>query len=356
MSFAATRMTGFAGQDFRVWWLGANAILHGRNPYTTIVFQHRPDFLYPLIAAIVTVPFAGIQDTIAGPLFITISCGLLAFMLTRNSWWPLLIFTSGGMFLSIIAAQFTPLLMLGFLSSNAMWLGALKPNIGLAMLAWRPSVKGAVLMALVTAISLISMPSWPIAWLRALEASTYHYEPVLAFGGPLILLALIRWRRPEARLLAVMALVPSSPIVYETLPLFLIARRRIELCLLAFMSSVAYLVMAGLPPNQLDLYMQRGRWVIVWLSYLPALAIVLARPNEAVRTGPVEPALHTAELRWWVCKECGSAASHLQQSCSTCYTRMGRETPRSTLAFGYAAAAIAYVIVIYVTFVQGRRA
>jgi hypothetical protein len=350
LSFAATRLPGFADQDYRVWWLGANAILHGRNPYTTIFYQHRPGFLYPLTAAIVTVPFAGIPETIAGPLFIAISCGLLAFAVTRTSWWPLLMFASGGMVLCVFAAQFTASLMLGFLLPSAMWLGALKPNMGIAMLAWRPSPKGAALMALVTAISLISMPSWPLEWVKALRGSTYHYAPVLALGGPLILLALIRWRRPEARLLIAMAVVPSSPLVYETLPLFLIARRRIEWCVLAFGSSLGYLLMTGYSQSQMNGYMERGRWVVVWLCYLPALVIVLCRPNEHREfdaSRPTTPRLRADRLR---CKECGSALEPEDQCCLGCEARIGREPPRVVLALGCAAVAISYSLVVYVTF------
>src|SRR4029078_6587043 len=41
-------------------------------------------------------------------------------------------------------------------------------------------------------------------------------------GGPLILLALIRWRRPEARLIAALACVPQTTLLYEAVPLFLV--------------------------------------------------------------------------------------------------------------------------------------
>lgn len=352
MSYAATRLPGFADQDFRVWWLGANAILHGRNPYTTIIYQHRPDFLYPLSAALVTIPFADVPVTIAGPVFIAISCGLLALASTRTSWWPLLMFASGGMVMCVFAAQFTALLMLGFMFPTAMWLGALKPNIGIDMLVWRPSIRGAALMALVTAISLISMPSWPAEWLRALKGSTYHYAPVLGLGGPLILLALLRWRRPEARLLIAMALIPSSPLLYETLPLFVVARRRLEYCALAFASSVGYLLITGFSQNQIDLYMARGRWVVVWLCYLPALVIVLRRPNETKQLGRSNSVARSSLLEPEHSRDYHALVTDAEPSGSSCVA----EHERSRLVLGLAclAVVVAYLCVIYVTFLHRK--
>jgi hypothetical protein len=289
--------------------------------------------------------------TVAGPLFVALSCGVLAFALTTISWRPLLVFMSGAMFLAVFAAQFTPLLLLGFLWPGAMWVGALKPNIALVMLAWCPAMKGLALMAIVGAIALISMPSWPMEWFKAALASTRHFAPVLGPGGPLMLLALIRWRRPEARLLTAMAVLPSSPLVYEALPLFMIARTRIERCVLAVGSSLGYLLMVGFTDAQWSSYLARGRWVVVWLCYLPALAIVLRRPNVQFGTfggGSMEDSgALTAATR---CLECGALVRDGEPSCSMCNTPPGIETPGKVLALGYTATTLAFLAVVYVTF------
>ena len=58
-------------------------------------------------------------------------------------------------------------------------------------------------------------------------------------GGPLILLALLRWRRPEARLLVALGCIPHTTMLYEALPLFLVARRWQEGVLLAALSGCA---------------------------------------------------------------------------------------------------------------------
>src|SRR5262245_26576036 len=137
-SWCETRRPSFIAQDFEVWWHAARAIQRGRNPYTTILFRDGPAFFYPLSLAVFFIPFASLPVTLAGPLFIGLSCALLAFFLTRVAWWPLLIFTSGSMLLCVRGSQFSALITLGFLVPAAMWLGGLKPNLGLAMLAYRP--------------------------------------------------------------------------------------------------------------------------------------------------------------------------------------------------------------------------
>jgi hypothetical protein len=89
-------------------------------------------------------------------------------------------------------------------------------------------------------------------------------------------------------MIAAMAVLPSSPIVYETLPLFLVARTRLELMSLAILSSVAHVSMVGLgAAGEFDAFMARGRWVVLWLCYMPALAIVLRRPNSVETLSPI---------------------------------------------------------------------
>ncbi len=282
VSWRATQQPGFLGQDFASWWLAARALLDGQNPYTSIVVNKSlPGFLYPLPAALLAVPFAWLPVSVAGPIFAALSCALLAFATTRRASWPLLGFLGAAMYLSVYAAQFSPLLTLGFIWPGAMWLGALKPNIGLAMLAYRPSVPGTAAMCVVALLSLVVSPTWPVAWLAALRSSSYHYAPILAPGGFLLLLAGFKWRRPEARLLLAMAILPTSPLVYETVPLlFTVPSNRREAMLLTLAGTVAYAIMLPLAGNT-DALMDRGRWVILWCCYLPALVMVLRRRNVA---------------------------------------------------------------------------
>ncbi len=77
------------------------------------------------------------------------------------------------------------------------------------------------------------------------------------------------------------AVVPSSPTVYEALPLFLVPKRRGELVLLVLLSDIVFLLMANLSlQNETAAYLARASRIMLWLIYLPCLLIVLRRPNE----------------------------------------------------------------------------
>jgi hypothetical protein len=177
-------------------------------------------------------------------------------------------------------------------------LGAVKPNVGLAMLGSTLSWRQALSMLAFAALTLIIMPDWPSRWLASLSHSPYHFSPIRAPGGFLTLLALARWRRPEARLLAVMGVVPQSPFVYEVLPLFLVARTRFQTYALVIGSDLAlcvYVLARGMP--QAAYYHINGTAIFVAM-YLPALFLVLRRPNEGPVPGWLERA--SAALPPWI--------------------------------------------------------
>jgi len=82
-------------------------------------------------------------------------------------------------------------------------------------------------------------------------------------------------------MLAMLAIVPSSPIVYEPLLLFVIPRTKREMMALALLSDVMFLLMANLSAQEDTFaYFGRARPAIVWLMYLPALVLILRHPNR----------------------------------------------------------------------------
>ncbi len=283
-SWCATRLPGFGQQDFAVWWFAAREVLHGRNPYTNVVgISGRPAYFYPLPTAIATIPLAWIPVSIAGPLFVGVSCGLLAFVVTATAWWPLMMFLSGSMAASVVAAQFAPLQTAVLMVPSLTWLGVLKPNIGLGILAYRPSIKWALVMVAIAAATLVIRPTWPREWILTATSSPFYFSPWRAWGGGVLLAALLRWRRPEARLLAMLSVVPSAPIPYEALPLFVIPQTRWEMAARALLSDAMYVAMSNLSAQQeMAAYYERARPAIVWLLYFPALAMVLRRPNVGI--------------------------------------------------------------------------
>jgi hypothetical protein len=79
-----------------------------------------------------------------------------------------------------------------------------------------------------------------------------------------------------------MAVVPSSPIVYEALPLFLIPTNWRQMTTLVVLSDVAYFFTRQLSaPEQMEAFIARGKWVMLWFLYIPTLLMILRRPNEA---------------------------------------------------------------------------
>ena len=293
-------MHGFRQQDFDIWHIAARVVLSGQDPYATIRDPlGRRTFFYPLTTPLFFVPATPLPTIVAGCAFVGLSCGLLAFALTRDAWWRLLVFLSGSLYVSVVSAQMSPLLTAAMLLPGLSWLGALKPNIAIAMLAYRPSWRTGLTMLLITALTIPVMPNWPLEWAATAAASPYHFAAWQAPGGILLLAAITRWRRPEARLLAALAIVPTAPIVYEVLPLFVIPRDRREMMLLVILSDVAALVTMGYS-SQLETaaFYARARWSIVWFMFVPTLLMVLLRPNQGAVPDCIER--RTQRLPRWL--------------------------------------------------------
>jgi hypothetical protein len=172
-----------------------------------------------------------------------------------------------------------------------------KPTVGLSVAAyagsrrwWTTAGAGGALLVLA---ALVLEPRWPTAWLDALRErpagsvgvaggiSALYSAPVTVAGGALALAAFLRWRRPEARLLGVLALVPHIMTGYEFVPLLaLVPSTLAEALLLAALSWVARVGFAlGSPyPDLQASYVAAGRWG-VYCVLLPATLLVLRRPN-----------------------------------------------------------------------------
>jgi hypothetical protein len=192
---------------------------------------------------------------------------------------PLLVFLSGCLPLTIIAAQSSPLLAAGVFSPWLTWVGVFKPNIGLAMLAYRPSWKVAAVMLAIGAISVALYPWWPGEWLAMTRRSPFHFSVWRTPGGIVLALAVLRWRRPEARLVAAMSFLPTSPIVYEALPLAAVAKTRRDFLVFGILTNIAWALTIGRSTHDADAFFAWSRPAMLWLVYVPCLVMVLRRPN-----------------------------------------------------------------------------
>ncbi|MGQ0537936.1 MAG: hypothetical protein ACT4R6_03235 [Gemmatimonadaceae bacterium] len=288
--------------DFDQIWHAARAVLDGSSPYAVIgpgrPFPLEFDFYYPLPAALIALPLGMLSLLAARIVFVAVSCGLFAWVFLGAGWfrWPALL--SVSFMVSAAAAQWTPLLIAATLWPPLAWIWVAKPNVALAMSPLGSPRQRSIAVAggaLVLLISLGVDPLWIPAWLAALRRST-HFEPLvlhLTAGGPLLVLALLRWRRPEARLLFAFAVIPHTVTLYETLALYLIARTRQETLLLALCTAVAYIWQGAIDARSAAYLAQLADIVLV-TTYLPALALVLRRPNE----GPAPAAVERLAGHW----------------------------------------------------------
>jgi hypothetical protein len=275
--------------DFGQSWFGAQALVHGANPYGLVgpglQYEWPWKLYYPATSFVIALPLAFLPELAATFLFIAVSSALLAYAVTENGYQRLPLFLSWPFMVAALAGQWSPILAAAILLPSLAWVLIAKPNIGLAVLASTSSMrllKVAVLGGLaITAVSIALYPGWPAEWLASVRSQQHIGAPITRIGGFGVLLALLRWRRPEARLIVALACVPQTNNWYEGLPLLLVAQTYRETLALSLISILGYV----LPPyvmtarNEVEYNAQVGA-LMVALLYLPATLVVLRRPNQ----------------------------------------------------------------------------
>ena len=282
----AYRLPPPSTSDFEPIWVGARALLAGADPYAVVptTSTHYPLY-YPLTAVVIGLPFAGLPFDWARVAWAALSGAGFAWAAVRYGRGLPAALLSANFLNAVIQGQWSPLMTAAVVLPALSWLLAAKPSIGAALFAAFPSRQAVIGGVALLAVSLALFPTWPVRWANALGASN-HMLPIRSPGGFILMLALIRWRRPEARLLAALACVPQTIGLYETLPLFLIPRTRWQGYGLAVLSYVAAFGQVALVPRVPGMPLETmlaGRWPIVFFClYLPALVMVLLPgPREA---------------------------------------------------------------------------
>jgi hypothetical protein len=277
------------GYDLDQSWAGMRALAHHQNPYAVIGPQG-PGFVwpwnlyYPLPTLLFMAPLAWMSLAAARVVFVAGSAGWLAFAASRDDLWRLVLLASGPFFAAVVLGTWEPALVAAALTPGAAMLYLAKPNEGLALALGthlpprRIVVAGFAAAALVLVLSVAGWPHWVQDWHTAV-ASAFHFDaPILLPGGFLIAAALIRWRRPEARMLVALACVPQTLYSYAALPLFLIPRTRREFLLLAALSYMPIAVeYRGLALHLFGAQLHQIGTAIVWSMYLPCVVMVLRR-------------------------------------------------------------------------------
>lgn len=279
-------------RDFAQVWYAARAVLSGYDPYAMIgpgrAFEWNWPLFYPLPAALAVTPLAPLPAVWASTIFMCLGGGCFAWALMEHGYAPLLGFMSAAMVLAAEVVQWSPLYAAALILPPLGIVFVAKPTIGAALWFARPSRWAIVGGVLLVGGSFLIQPDWFAAWRsgfdpsRVAVASGLHFgAPVMQPGGFVALFALARWRRPEARLIAALACVPQSLVVYETVPLFLVPRTLTESIVLVALSYVAQM---GIVVTMGRTLSGHGNWWITCLLYLPATLMVLRRPN--VGTAP----------------------------------------------------------------------
>jgi hypothetical protein len=189
---------------------------------------------------------------------------------------------------ALTLAQWSPWFVLGGFYPGWQLLAAAKPTLGLIVWCYRPTRWALIGTAVLLALSLIIVPIWLLEWIEHSRKATAYgpYAPagmVWQGGGPLLLFAALRWRRPEGRLLFAMACVPQNFVWYDQLLLFLVPLTAGEVWALSALSWASSVVaghafaQAGIPEPAGQIAF---RAPIVALMYLPCLAMALSRPNH----------------------------------------------------------------------------
>jgi hypothetical protein len=256
---------------------GARQILAGVNPYSVPpVDAPEQNFwlMFPLTSVLLVMPLAWMKSTIAGALFVSLSSAWLAFVLSKSGglsrFW---LFLSPPYLLAVVLGQWSPFLVAVALSGPGWaWLLTAK-QIGLPLFLWRPTWQGALACAMFLALTLAVLPSWPADWIRNALSVPRHPVPLLAPWGVFVLVALWRWRSPDARLVLTMAVIPQHVYFYDQLPLYLVAHTGQRVALLAALGWVGWALTKAACATPEYCGPEAVRWVML-LQYVPAALMV----------------------------------------------------------------------------------
>ena len=254
--------------DFR-WALHlAERLLDRQNPYDTPLEQ------YPLTAGLFALPFVRLQPEAAAGLFYGISSAALAFGITRYNYRGLMIFLAYPYWAGLLTVQWSPIIAAGAFFPFLLPVAMAKPQIGLPVLLTHASRRGIAGCLVVAAISLAVLPKWPMLWIA--QTNRYeHFIPLLVLPGPLLLLALWRYRDRDAVLLLLATCMPQRWF-FDSFILWLIPKSRREIVWTVFLSWGCGIWRWYQTPHSFN---EVGRWTVIFI-YLPMLAVVLLREKH----------------------------------------------------------------------------
>jgi hypothetical protein len=258
----------------------AARLLRGENPYQ----PGTQWFPYPLPAVLLAVPFTTVPLGLARPIFDILVGWTFVFALWRyRGRYALLAVVSGAYLFAMRSGQTTPLMVGASLIPALGFLLAVRPNSGAALWVARPSLMTLLGASVFLALSLVVLPSWPWDWWTALPVDNSQLmPPVLRPFGIVLLLAALRWRTPEGRLLLATAFIPQTTLPYELVSLALIPASALEMGIYVAGSWIAVAVAEKLHFGLGMPEWTAAGWPVTFCAvYLPMLYLVLRRGNNS---------------------------------------------------------------------------
>jgi hypothetical protein len=291
LAYAFLNRPGLGGDYFFVW-SAARSLFAGQNPYHVIaVGPENPAndvFLYPLPALLIIAPFAWLPIAASGGVFLGISSALLAYGLTRNGFHRLPLFMSAPFLMAVSLGQWSPLITAAALESNLGFVFAAKPNLGLAAWVYRPNVRALIAGVLIVLVSLAILPSWPLDWYHNITGRPEKFSPIRIGLGPLLILAAIRWRQSESRLLLSMAIIPQGLFFYDQLILGLIPRTFRQSLIFALATFALLLTwFHRLGPG--DYYVREAIPYVMAIYFVALVMLLLPAPKKAADAAKPQP-------------------------------------------------------------------
>jgi hypothetical protein len=282
--------------DFDLLYNAAANLIRRENPYPIAA-------RYPLPAVLLAVPFTAIPLGSARLIFDVLVGWAFVYALWRyRGTFAILAVLSGACLFAMLNGQATPLMVVASLVPALGFLLAVKPNTSAALWVARPSRTAVLGVSAFLILSLVVLPSWPWDWWAALQQNnTDLVPPVLRPFGLLLLLAALRWRSPEGRLLLAIAFIPQNTLPYELVPLALIPANLVGMGIYVAGSWIAVAVAADrmhLTHSIADL--TAASWpATLGAVYLPMLYLVL-RPTLSLgflrRSGKSGPKIGNAKI------------------------------------------------------------
>lgn len=246
----------------------AQRFFAGQNPYDAPYEQ------YPFTAGLFAMPFVHMRREIAAGVFFGVSSFLLALGMTGKGYFRLFVFLAYPYWVGLFAVQWSTVIMASAFFPLLLPVTMAKPQVGLPVFLTRLSRRGVVACLAVALSSLLLFPRWPRLWLGQM-GYYQHFFAILILPGPLVLLALLRYRDRDAWLLVLTSLMPQRWF-FDSFILWLIPKSRRGVLLTVGLSWCAGLWRAYHPPSS---FHQVGRWIVL-STYLPMLAIVLFRERQ----------------------------------------------------------------------------